>query len=205
MADFVQLLLNFANDLGYPGIIILMAIESSFIPFPSEVVIPPAAYLAYQGKLDIFLVILCGVIGSLIGAVVNYVLAMWLGRPLVYILVEKKWAKFLLLSKKNVEKAEGYFLKYGAMSTFLGRLVPAVRQLISLPAGFVRMNFWIFLFFTFLGSAFWVSILAFLGYFFGSNQELFERYYGEIAIFIVIAVILFVGIYAFYKLRRRVV
>lgn len=203
MADFVQLMLNFAADLGYPGIIILMAIESSFIPFPSEVVIPPAAYLAFKGQFNVYLVILCGVIGSLIGAVVNYVLAMYLGRPLVYVLVEKKWAKFFLLSKKNVEKAESYFLKYGAMSTFLGRLVPAVRQLISLPAGFVRMNFLIFLFFTFLGSTIWVSILAALGYFFGSNQEIFQKYYETIAVFTVLFVILFVGIYLFYKFRRK--
>lgn len=203
MADFVQLMLDFATDLGYPGIIILMAIESSFIPFPSEVVIPPAAYLAFKGQFNVFLVTLCGVIGSLIGAVVNYVLAMYLGRPLVYVLVEKKWAKFFLLSKKNVEKAESYFLKYGAMSTFLGRLVPAVRQLISLPAGFVRMNFLIFLFFTFLGSTIWVSILAALGYFFGSNQEIFQKYYETIAVFTVLFVILFVGIYLFYKFRRK--
>lgn len=203
MADFVQLMLDFAADLGYPGIIILMAIESSFIPFPSEVVIPPAAYLAFKGEFNVFLVILCGVIGSLIGAVVNYVLAMYLGRPLVYVLVEKKWAKFFLLSKKNVEKAESYFLKYGAMSTFLGRLVPAVRQLISLPAGFVRMNFLVFLFFTFLGSTIWVSILAALGYFFGSNQEIFQKYYETIAVFTVLFIILFLGIYLFYKFRKK--
>lgn len=196
-------MLDFAADLGYPGIIILMAIESSFIPFPSEVVIPPAAYLAYKGEFNVFLVILCGVIGSLIGAVVNYVLAMYLGRPLVYVLVEKKWAKFFLLSKRNVERAESYFLKYGAMSTFLGRLVPAVRQLISLPAGFVRMNFLVFLFFTFLGSTLWVSILAALGYFFGSNQEIFQKYYETIAVSVVLFVILFAGVYFFCKFRRK--
>lgn len=206
MEQFFTFILDLARDWGYAGIVFLMAIESSFIPFPSEVVIPPAAYLAYKGDLNIYLVVLFGVLGSLIGAIFNYVIAMLLGRPLVYALVEKRWARLFLLSKKNVEKSEKYFLKYGQISTFLGRLVPAVRQLISLPAGFVRMNFGSFVLFTILGSAFWVSILAALGYFFGARQEVFEQYYREISIGIVgIVVMIFVSYFLFrvYKKSER--
>lgn len=204
MEQFFGFILDLAKDWGYLGIVFLMAIESSFIPFPSEIVIPPAAYLAYTGDMNIYLVVLFGVLGSLIGASVNYFLAMGLGRPLVYTLVEKKWARLFLLSKKSVEKSESYFLKYGGISTFLGRLVPAVRQLISLPAGFVKMKFSSFLFFTFLGSALWVSILAALGYFFGAKQEVFKLYYKEISMVLIVFAVLILAFYAYFRSKRRV-
>lgn len=181
----------------------LMAIESSFIPFPSEIVIPPAAYLAFKGELNIFLVVFFGILGSMIGAYVNYFLALWLGKPLVYALVEKKWAKVFLLNKAKVERAEKYFLEYGNLSTFLGRLVPAVRQLISLPAGFVKMSFASFSLFTALGAGIWISILAALGYFFGANQVLLSLYFKEISIvFGAVALITF-AIAVFFHVRRR--
>lgn len=204
MEQFFGFILDLAGDWGYFGIVFLMAIESSFIPFPSEIVIPPAAYLAYQGTMNIYFVVLCGVLGSLIGATINYFLAMWLGRPLVYKIVEKKWARLFLLSKKSVEKSENYFLKYGGISTFLGRLVPAVRQLISLPAGFVRMKFSSFLFFTALGSGFWVSILAALGYYFGAKQEVFELYYREISIGMIFVVCVAVLVFLFVRRGRKI-
>jgi len=199
-ALFASLLAGF-SDMGYVGIFALMAIESSFIPFPSEIVVPPAAYLATQGVFNIYYVVIFGVLGSLFGACVNYSIARFLGRPLVYELSKKKWVKWLLLSEKKVLKAEKYFLNYGGVSTFLGRLVPAIRQLISLPAGFVRMNFLKFLFYTGLGSFLWVSVLAALGYYFGQNEELLRQYYKEIS-YILIGITLFV-IFTIYVFKRR--
>ncbi len=206
MEQFASALLDITSGMGYWGIVILMAIESSFIPFPSEIVIPPAAYLAYKGEMNIYLIILCGILGSLIGAVFNYYVAMWLGKPLAYKLVDKKWAKYLLLSRSGLEKAENYFNKYGSASTFFGRLIPAVRQLISLPAGFVKMDFGKFVFYTVLGSGFWVSVLAALGYFFGENQELLKEYYREITIGLIVLVALIVAVVLLKKLiaSRRV-
>jgi len=188
MFELTDLLLNFSANMGYLGIILLMTIESSFVPFPSEVVIPPAAYLAFQGEMNIFFVVLTGIAGSLIGATINYFLALVLGRKVVYSLASHRFAKFILIDEYKVKKAENYFLKYGNVSTFIGRLVPAVRQLISIPAGFSKMDFKNFIFFTFLGSSAWIVILASLGYFFGANQEILENYYGEIKfIFILLA------------------
>lgn len=180
MQDIVSYFLELSSSLGYLGVFLLMVIESSFIPFPSEIVVPPAAYLAARGEMNVYIVVLAGVAGSLVGALVNYFLAMYLGRPLVYNLVSKKWARVFLLSRSKVERAEKYFLEYGSLSTFLGRLVPAVRQLISLPAGFVRMDFGKFVFFTSLGAGLWVAILAALGYFLGANEEIFSKYYAYV-------------------------
>ncbi len=194
--SFIQILLDFSSQFGYLGVLFLMTVESSFIPFPSELVIPPAAYLAYQGEMNIFLVIFFGTFGSLIGALINYYLALFLGRPIIYSLTEKKWSKVFLINSKKVEKAEKYFLDYGEVSTFLGRLVPAVRQLISIPAGFTKMKLKPFMFFTTLGAGLWVSILAVFGYFFGAKEDLLKQYYGEIAwVFIVFFLLLLIFIY----------
>ena len=140
LESFFQILLDFTQGMGYTGVLFLMTIESSFIPFPSELVITPAAYLASKGEMNIVLVVFFGILGSLIGALINYYLAMYLGRPLVYALTEKKFSKILLINSKKLEKAEKFFLKYGEFSTFTGRLIPVVRQLISLPAGFTKMK-----------------------------------------------------------------
>lgn len=201
MTDFLSSLLFFVDN--YWGVFLLMTIESSFIPFPSEVVIPPAAYLAFKGEMNVFLVILFGILGSLCGALVNYFLAMRLGRPLIYLLAEKRWAKFLLISPKKIEKAENHFLEYGAISTFLGRLLPAIRQLISLPAGFTRMPLGKFLIFTSLGSGIWVSVLAALGYFFGSEQERLSEYYSEITIGMIGIAVLVFGAVLFLRKRQK--
>ena len=190
--SFTDLLLNLTNSWGYFGIFFLITVESSFIPFPSEVVIPPAAYLAYGGEMNIFLVILFGILGSLAGASINYFLAYYLGRPLVFTLVEKKWAKWFLLSRSKVERADNYFLKYGNVSTFLGRLLPGIRQLISIPAGFSAMNFKHFILYTFLGSGLWVCVLAGFGYFLGANTEMLNLYYKQATIFIVLGVFILV-------------
>lgn len=203
MEELIQGLLSITSDLGYWGIVILMVIESSFIPFPSELVIPPAAYLAYKGEMNIYLVILFGVLGSLIGAIFNYYLAMYIGRPLAYKLVEKKWAKYFLLSREGLQKTETYFAKYGSVSTFIGRLIPAVRQLISLPAGFAKMNIGKFLFYTTLGSASWVIVLAVLGYYWGANDEVLRQYYSEISWGILIVFVVFIVVLILRRLRKK--
>lgn len=199
--EFVNFLLLISAKLGYGGIVLLMAVESSFIPFPSEIVVPPAAYLASTGVLNIWLVVLCGIVGSLIGALFNYYFAMTLGRALVYRLINHRFAKYLLLSDRQLKETEDYFLKYGNISTFIGRLIPAVRQLISLPAGFVKMNLANFLFYTFLGSGLWTSILAILGYTLGANKELLAAYYSTSSLIIgVLAIFILAG---FIVLNRR--
>ena len=187
--------------IGYWGVVVLMTIESSFIPFPSEIIVPPAAYLAQQGQFNIYLVIIAGITGSLLGALINYYLAYTLGRKIIYTLASKKFSKFLLINPEKLVQAEKYFLKYGNVSTFIGRLVPWVRQLVSIPAGFSKMNLKKFIFYTSLGSGTWVIILAVLGYTFGSNQELLAEYYNEISLFfIILALIIVIGII----IKRRI-
>lgn len=194
--------LAFFASVNYWGVFVLMTIESSFIPFPSEIVIPPAAYLAAQGKLNIYLVILAGSLGSLLGAIINYFLALYLGRPIVYKLVKTKIAKYLLLNQEKVEKSEKFFLKYNKSSTFFGRLIPVIRQLISLPAGFSKMNILSFSFLTFLGALIWSTVLGLLGYFFGANDEKLRQYYQEILYIIIFILIVFIT-YIIIKSRKK--
>lgn len=141
----------YMEHINYLTITLLMAIESSFIPFPSEVVIPPAAWKAAQGNLNIFGVFACGTAGALIGAIFNYYFALYLGRKVLYSLADTRLAHLLLINRESLVKAENYFNKYGRSSTFIGRLLPAIRQLISLPAGVARMDIKAFLLFTTLG------------------------------------------------------
>lgn len=202
MEIIIELILNFFSGTGYWGVFFLMTIESSFIPFPSEVVIPPAAYLASQGEGNVYLVILIGVLGTILGALINYFLALKLGRPIVYKLAETRLARAIFIDKNKIKKSEDYFLKYGNISTFLGRLVPAVRQLISIPAGFSRMNLANFIIFTSLGSGIWITILAILGYMLGANQELLSENYHWVKIAIGFGFIAFVA-YLFYKNYRK--
>jgi len=183
----------YMGNINYFTITLLMTIESSFIPFPSEVVIPPAAWKAAQGELNVYLVVLCGILGSLLGAIFNYYFALLLGRKLIYSLSETKIAHLMLINRQSVEKSERYFLKYGNLSTFVGRLVPAVRQLISLPAGLAKMNMKAFLFYTTLGSGIWTIILAALGYYLYTQKELLNRYYEEIWWVLVVVGVLFLA------------
>lgn len=173
-------MLDVTQGLGYLGVGLLMTVESSFLPLPSEIVIPPAAYLASQGKMNLFLIIVFGVLGSILGAVINYVLSMSLGRFLVYKIAGHRLARFVFITPAKIERAEKYFLTNANSATFFGRLIPVVRHLISIPAGFSRMHFGYFILYTALGATIWVSILAFLGYFLGANQDLVNKYYKEI-------------------------
>ena len=153
------------EHLNYWVITLLMAIESSFIPFPSEVVVPPAAYLAAEkGELNVFLVVFFATVGAIIGALVNYALAYYLGRPIVYKFANSRFGHMCLIDEDKVKHAEVYFEKHGALSTFIGRLIPAVRQLISIPAGLAKMKLSTFLLYTTLGAGIWNAILAGIGY-----------------------------------------
>ena len=176
------------EHLNYWVITLLMAIESSFIPFPSEVVVPPAAYkAATTGELNVFLVVVCATLGAIIGALVNYGLARYLGRPLVYRFAESRIGHMCLIDSKKVENAERYFDEHGAVGTFFGRLVPAVRQLISIPAGLARMSLGRFVLYTTLGAGLWNTIRAGMGwyighYYSGQLEEKVAQYSGELKI-----------------------
>ena len=202
LESFFSFCLGITESLGYWGLGILMAIESSFIPMPSEIIIPPAAYLASLGKMNIWLIIIFGVIGSLVGAIFNYAIGYYLGRPLVYKLAGSSFAKFLFINPEKVMRAEIYFLKNSKSATFVGRLIPVIRQLVSLPAGFCKMPFFPFIFYTTLGSLIWVSILAGLGYFIGYNQALLQMYYKEIIL--ILGILGFVWIiFKIYKIVKK--
>ena len=197
----------YAANMNYATITTLMAVESSFIPFPSEVVVPPAAYVAGKEEstlhvtdnyiLNVLLIVLFGTIGAILGAIINYFLAMWLGRPIIYAFADSKVGHLCLLSSEKVKKAEDYFNDHGKVSTFVGRLIPGIRQLISIPAGLSKMNFGQFLLYTFLGASIWNIILALLGYIAHGQMDLIHEYSHELSIAIMallaVAVIYFIA------------
>ena len=205
----METLIQFCLDhLNYWTVTLFMAIESSFIPFPSEAVVPPAAWkAAVTGEMNVVLVVLFATLGALIGAFINYYLAVWLGRPIVYKFANSRFGHMCLIDEAKVQNAERYFDKHGAVSTFIGRLVPAVRQLISIPAGLARMGLGRFVLYTSLGAGVWNAILAALGYYMStipgmqteeSVMNKVKEYSGEIGVvFIVVAV--FVVAYLVYK------
>lgn len=181
--DAQQFVEWFTQNATYIFVFLFMTLESSFIPFPSEVVVPPAAYVACTGigagaDMNIWFVIIFATLGALAGAFINYYLAMWVGRPLVYRFADTRFAHACLIDRAKVDKAEAYFDKHGAASTFFGRLIPVIRQLISIPAGISRMNVGTFALFTFLGGFIWNAILAALGYWLSLTvppKDLFEK------------------------------
>ena len=183
--DVLTIFQWFQENLNYGTITLLMAIESSFIPFPSEIVVPPAAYFAaHNGNLNIYLVVFFATVGALIGACINYYLALWIGSPLLYKFAASRFGHICLINTEKVSKAEVYFDKHGAVSTFIGRLIPAVRQLISIPAGLAKMKITTFIIFTTLGAGLWNTILAVFGYWlslFIPQDQLFEKveYYNQ--------------------------
>lgn len=201
------------EHLNYWTITLLMAIESSFIPFPSEVVVPPAAWLAADpaSGLNVYLVVLFATLGAMIGALINYCLAMWLGRPIIYKFANSRFGHMCLIDEPAVKKAEAYFDERGALSTFIGRLIPAVRQLISIPAGLARMKMSTFLIFTALGAGIWNAILAALGWYLSkvpgieTKEQLIERvteYSSEIG-YCFIALGVFIVGYLVYKAFKK--
>ena len=189
-------IIDWYNDnLNYGTITLLMAIESSFIPFPSELVVPPAAYKALQpgSGLNIALIVLFATFGALIGAYINYYLAKILGRPIIYKFADSRLGHFLLLDVQKVEKAENYFREHGAISTFVGRLITVIRQLISIPAGLAKMKLAPFTLYTFLGAAIWNCVLALLGYLAHGQKDIIEKYNSELAIALLGFGALFIG------------
>ena len=194
--------------MNYWTVTLFMAIESSFIPFPSEAVVPPAAWkAAVSGEMNVVLVVVFATLGALIGAFINYYLAVWLGRPIVYKFANSRLGHMCLIDEAKVQHAESYFDKHGAVSTFVGRLVPAVRQLISIPAGLARMSLGRFVLYTSLGAGVWNAILAALGYYMASIPGLqteeavmnkVKEYSSEIG-FVFIALAVFVVAYLAYK------
>lgn len=191
------------DNINYWTICLLMTIESSFIPFPSEVVVPPAAWKAAEGSLSIPGILGASTLGALFGALFNYVLAITLGRAVIYKLAETRLAHALLIRKESLEKAEEVFRKNGAITTFVGRLVPALRQLISIPAGLARMDLKIFLLFTTLGAFLWNAILAALGFFLYSQKDVLHKYYETFSIVFAILGVLFFAYLIFQGLRKK--
>ncbi len=162
---FIDWLLKTLLDLGYPGIIALMAMESSILPVPSELVMPPAGYWAAKGQMSFPIALVCGVVGSIIGALANYYGAQLIGRPLI-----QRYGKYVLLSEKNLLRSEKFFAEHGEISTLIGRLFPVIRHLISIPAGLHRMPLPKFILYTAVGAAVWCAILTWIGYFLGQHE-----------------------------------
>ena len=190
LGELISWIVQTVSDLGYIGIFVMMLLESSFFPFPSEVAMIPAGYLASKGEMNIYLVVMAGILGSLAGAVFNYWLALKFGR--VFVL---KFGKYFFFKEETLIKMEIYFAQHGEISTFVGRLVPVVRQYISLPAGLSKMDLAKFSFYTSLGAGIWVIILALLGYFIGDNELLVKEYLHSIIVGVVLVLICIVFIY----------
>ncbi|HMU61074.1 MAG TPA: DedA family protein [Gemmatimonadales bacterium] len=199
----VQWLVETVSALGYPGLTVLMAIESSFIPLPSEVVMPPAGYLAAHGRMDPVLAVLAGTLGSVLGALFNYWFAIVIGEPFL-----RRYGKYFLVSTEHLDRAEGFFARHGEISTFIGRLVPVVRQLISIPAGMARVPLGRFVAFTALGAGIWCAVLVYIGWLVGRHEatlvEGVVRAYSTRAFLYMVPVLILVVIgYVVWHRRRR--
>ena len=193
----IQWLLSTIGALGYPGILLLMAMESSVIPVPSELVMPPAGYLVHQGKMNMALVILSGTVGSLIGAYANYFVSRYLGRPLIL-----KYGKYVLIPPDKFIRVEQFFLKHGEISTFIGRLLPVIRHLISIPAGVAGMNHFKFTLYTLLGAGIWCTILTLIGYAIGENQQLIMQYSHKALLWVVLFSAALIAVYVWRQRRN---
>jgi membrane protein DedA with SNARE-associated domain len=198
MHDLINWLLNTLNAMGYPGIFALMAMESSIIPLPSELVMPPAGYLAHQGQMNIWIAIFIGTLGSLVGSYANYFAARWLGRPLVL-----KYGKYVWITEEKFAKVESFFLKHGEISIFIGRLLPVIRHLISIPAGIAGMNHFRFSLYTLIGAGTWCTILAWIGYFIGKEQALILKYSHQAVIGVILFSVVLIAVYVWIQKKTK--
>jgi len=186
------------GSMGYAGVFLLMTIESSFIPFPSEVVMVPAGYLASKGDMGLFPAIFFGLAGSLLGAFINYGLAAYLGRPFIL-----RYGRYVGISQEKFLHVETYFANHGEITTFIGRLIPGIRQLISIPAGLGQMNRIRFTVFTGIGAGLWVTVLVVIGYMIGENEDLIRQYLREASISLMMFAVIVVAAYLVYQRKRR--
>ena len=198
LLQFFEMTVRFVDQAGYVGVLIMMTLESTFVPLPSELVMPQAGYLAATGRMNIWIAILMATVGSVLGALINYGLAYWLGRPFFM-----KYGKYLLCPPHKFAKMEAFFLRHGEVGTFTGRLMLGVRHFISFPAGLARMNLMRFCLYTGVGSGLWASVLAWIGFLTGKNQALLHTYYREAAVtlFVFCAVVL-AGYACVYRRRQ---
>ena len=216
MSFIDEIITWYSAHMNYASITALMAVESSFIPFPSEVVIPPAAFVAGQPEsvlyvtgnypVDVLFIVLFGTLGAMIGAIINYGLSVWLGRLIIYKFADSRLGHLCLLSGEKLQRAEEYFREKGNVSTFIGRFIPGIRQLISIPAGLSRMHFGSFLWWTFLGAFIWNCILAALGYVAAGQMDRIKEYSHELSVAILVllgAVILYYVVKKLILLSRR--
>lgn len=202
MGVIIDWIVQTVGALGYFGIFFMMLLESSIFPLPSEVVMIPAGYLCSKGEMDLTIVIMLGILGSIAGALLNYYLAVKLGRKLLL-----TYGHYVFFTKETLEKVEIFFKKHGSFSTFTGRLIPVVRHYISLPAGLARMHLGLFCFYTGVGAGIWVSILTFLGYFFGQNEALLHEHLYTVSIgvglFLVVCGIIYVWLHKRKERKHR--
>lgn len=197
LQTMIHWLVDTIGTLGYPGIFLLMAVESSIIPFPSEVVMPPAGYLVSQGTMNPWLVVLAGGLGSLAGAYANYYGARYLGRPLLL-----QYGRFIGLAETKLDRAEQFFARHGEISTFVGRLMPVIRQLISVPAGLARMSHTRFALYTTLGATIWCAVLAWIGYVIGDNQQMIMAMSRQAVAWALTGCLLLVFVYLYCQRKR---
>lgn len=195
--EFIDWILATVHGWGYAGIFILMALESTVLPVPSELVLIPAGYLAYQGEMNLFLILLASTVGSLAGAGVNYGFALWVGRPFL-----ERYGKYFFVRPALLHKTDVFFAKHGAISTFTGRLIPGIRHLISLPAGLCRMRLSVFVFYTCLGAGVWSAILIALGYFIGGNEMLLKENLHLVTLVVLVCVGLILAGYYLWQRRQ---
>jgi len=196
--EIANTVVSYIGDMGYWGIFLLMFLESTFFPFPSEIIMVPAGYLAYQGEMNLYIIILVGILGSVGGALLNYYLAMSFGRKFVL-----KYGKYFFIKQETLDKLESFFSKHGEISTFTGRLIPGIRQLISLPAGLARMNIMKFSSYTALGAGIWIVVLVALGYFVGANESLISEYLKSATFIALVCVILVILFYVWRNKKRK--
>lgn len=193
----IQVVYDFIEAVGYAGIFLLMTLESMAIPVPSEIVMTFGGWLAYDGKLDLFWVGMAGTLGCVAGSAIAYWIGDYGGRPFI-----KRYGKYLLLNESSIDAAEVWFKKYGALVVFGSRLLPVVRTFISIPAGFAKMNFWVFLVLTFLGSLPWCYALAYAGYYLGANYESIQASFNLLTIIVVVAAAALLLYYLYFRKRR---